>query len=305
MEEEAVEQVNGQGVLPQSCYHRDPTFEPGRQTHKHEEDHAGGTAHDESPSLPAVAQIFIAVGPQHHFCGDALPQQQPLQAHTAKGRKSQNRPPEGPPRALPALPQALRPSEVVAQQKPGLEGNDPGGTPLVVNSLIKARQQRHAEEPFCAVKSGKHTAEEQKGGHMEGVNQGIEELSVRKFPRDLQQVPQHRQSHEQKADIIILIFPRFHTRSASFLFPHILFWISRFSPSRNKAKRRRTASVRRRSVYAPISAPPHSTAVKPVRSGAVRVWGSTSTGWSSPCQAINTRIRVSGAGSTVSMALSV
>ena len=140
---------------------------------------------------------------------------------------------------------------------------------------------------------------------MEGVNQGIEEFPVWKFPRDLQQVPQHHQGHKQKADIIILIFPRFHTRSASFLFPHTSFRISRFSPSRNKANRRRTASVRRRFVYALISAPPHSTAVKPVRSGALRVWGSTSTGWSSPCQAMNTRIRVSGAGSMVSAALSV
>ena len=42
--------------------------------------------------------------------------------------------------------------------------------------------------------------------------------------------------------------------------------------------------------------PPHSTTVKPVRAGAVSAWAGSFTKESELCQAMNTRIRVSGAG---------
>ena len=53
------------------------------------------------------------------------------------------------------------------------------------------------------------------------------------------------------------------------------------------------------------SAPPHSTAVKPVRAGAVSVCGASSTGTVSGLKAIKTRISVSGSGVMVRRALSV
>ena len=51
--------------------------------------------------------------------------------------------------------------------------------------------------------------------------------------------------------------------------------------------------------------PPHSTSVKPRRSGAVSCWAGSSTGSSSGFQARKTRSTVSGAGSTVNTAESV
>ena len=51
--------------------------------------------------------------------------------------------------------------------------------------------------------------------------------------------------------------------------------------------------------------PPHSTAVKPVRSGAVRLWAGISMNLSKGFQAMNTRSRVSGGGSMVSFAACV
>ena len=51
-----------------------------------------------------------------------------------------------------------------------------------------------------------------------------------------------------------------------------------------------------------IFVPPHSTTVKPVRTGAVSAWAGSFTKESELCQAMNTRIRVSGAGSMCSPA---
>ena len=51
--------------------------------------------------------------------------------------------------------------------------------------------------------------------------------------------------------------------------------------------------------------PPHSTAVKPVRSGETRLCGETFTAFSRGFHAINTRSSVSGAGSMESFAVSV
>ena len=51
--------------------------------------------------------------------------------------------------------------------------------------------------------------------------------------------------------------------------------------------------------------PPHSTTVKPVRAGAVRVCGGSSTKESDPRHAMNTRSSVSGAGSMCKAAASV
>ena len=76
--------------------------------------------------------------------------------------------------------------------------------------------QRHAKDPLAPIKPGKHSAEKQKGRHMKGVDYSIQRLFVGKFPRNLQQVPQHHQGNEQKAQIIILIFPCFHVRRAFF-----------------------------------------------------------------------------------------
>ena len=54
-----------------------------------------------------------------------------------------------------------------------------------------------------------------------------------------------------------------------------------------------------------ISVPPHSTTVKPPRSGDVRVWGSISTAVSLEYHAIKMRSVVSGDGVTSSGAASV
>ena len=229
-----MKEVDGQGVLPQGGHHRDAPFETGRQTGKQQEDHSGGAAHDEPPVLPAVPKLLIAVGPQHHLRRDPPPQHQPLQTPAAGGRQSQGASPGPPPRPAPGHPQAVRLSEVMTQQKPGLKHNEPGGAPLVVDALVKAGQQRqryrrghqqppppeggrvvhrqqqgvdhqdeeipqdpvgpgelhvdvwvpqllhkggiqpleeqirgrHAQQPLDPVKSGKHPAEEQKGGHI-------------------------------------------------------------------------------------------------------------------------------------------
>lgn len=54
-----------------------------------------------------------------------------------------------------------------------------------------------------------------------------------------------------------------------------------------------------------ISVPPHSTTVNPLRSGADSSCSGISAKESVLCHAINTRIKVSGAGSTLSCAASV
>ena len=276
LDEKAVQQVDGQAVLPQGGEEREPAFHAGGRHNKQEEDRAGRAAHDEQPLGPAVVQLPVWIGAQHHLCRDAAPEDQPLQRRAAGRRHGGHpRPGERGHALQPLPPQPLLPV-VVAQQEPGLKGHNPGGAPLVADAGVAPHQQRQhhrsrrqhpspppgravvdrqqggvhhqgeevpqqpigpgklhmhigipqrvhkggvqrleeqigqgqAEDIVDAVEPGEHPAQEQERRHVKGVDHRVEELPVGEPLRQLQQVPQHHQRDQQKAERIILIFPR-------------------------------------------------------------------------------------------------
>ena len=77
-----------------------------------------------------------------------------------------------------------------------------------VQRLEEQIGQGQAEDIADAVEPGEHPAQEQERRHVKGVDHRVEELPVWEPLRQLQQVPQHHQCDQQKAERIILIFPR-------------------------------------------------------------------------------------------------
>ena len=77
-----------------------------------------------------------------------------------------------------------------------------------VQRLEEQIGQGQAEDIVDAVEPGEHPAQEQERRHVKGVDHRVEELPVWEPLRQLQQVPQHHQRDQQKAERIILIFPR-------------------------------------------------------------------------------------------------